>query len=136
MGPGLRWREEHDLSQRNGSAAEYGEEPLDDITATTHLAIDRSAVRRLEADEIDVSKSFVGVAKFENGTIRQGSAGVIAGRSVAVDEVRTGILISPVVRGDVHTWLDMRSAVAIGFGMVLGKAALAAVRALVRRATN
>ncbi len=124
------------MSQRNGSAAEYGEEPLDDITATTHLAIDRSAVRRLEADEIDVSKSFVGVAKFENGTIRQGSAGVIAGRSVAVDEVRTGILISPVVRGDVHTWLDMRSAVAIGFGMVLGKAALAAVRALVRRATN
>jgi len=55
---------------------------------------------------------------------------------VAVDEVHTGILISPVVRGDVHTWLDMRSAVAIGFGMVLGKAVLAGVRALVRRATN
>ena len=124
------------MVQRNGSAAGYGNEPVEDVTATTHLAIDRSAVRRLEADEIDVSKSFVGVAKFENGTIRQGSAGVIAGRSVAVDEVRTGILISPVVRGDVHTWLDMRSAVAIGFGMVLGKAALAGVRALVRRATN
>jgi hypothetical protein len=124
------------LAQRNGSAAGYGNDPVEDVTATTHLAIDRSAVRRLEADEIDVSKSFVGVAKFENGTIRQGSAGVIAGRSVAVDEVHTGILISPVVRGDVHTWLDMRSAVAIGFGMVLGKAVLAGVRALVRRATN
>ncbi len=124
------------MVQRNGAAAHFGDEPVDDITATTHLAIDRSAVRRLEADEVDVSKSFVGVAKFENGTIRQGSAGVIAGRSVAVDEVRTGILISPVVRGDVHTWLDMRSAVAIGFGMVLGKAVLAGVRALVRRATN
>lgn len=124
------------MAQRNGSAAGYGNDPVEDVTATTHLAIDRSAVRRLEADEIDVSKSFVGVAKFENGTIRQGSAGVIAGRSVAVDEVRTGILISPVVRGDVHTWLDMRSAVAIGFGMVLGKAVLAGVRALVRRATN
>ena len=124
------------MVQRNGSAAGYGNEPVEDVTATTHLAIDRSAVRRLEADEIDVSRSFVGVAKFENGTIRQGSAGVIAGRSVAVDEVRTGILISPVVRGDVHTWLDMRSAVAIGFGMVLGKAVLAGVRALVRRATS
>ncbi len=124
------------MAQRNGSAAGYGNDPVEDVTATTHLAIDRSAVRRLEADEIDVSKSFVGVAKFENGTIRQGSAGVIAGRSVAVDEVHTGILISPVVRGDVHTWLDMRSAVAIGFGMVLGKAVLAGVRALVRRATN
>ena len=124
------------MVQRNGSAAGYGNESVEDVTATTHLAIDRSAVRRLEADQIDVSKSFVGVAKFENGTIRQGSAGVIAGRSVAVDEVRTGILISPVVRGDVHTWLDIRSAVAIGFGMVLGKAALAGVRALVRRATS
>lgn len=124
------------MVQRNGSAAGYGNDPVEDVTATTHLAIDRSAVRRLEADEIDVSKSFVGVAKFENGTIRQGSAGVIAGRSVAVDEVHTGILIAPVVRGDVHTWLDMRSAVAIGFGMVLGKAVLAGVRALVRRATS
>ena len=55
---------------------------------------------------------------------------------VAVDEVRTGILFAPVVRGDVHTLLDMRSAVAIGVGMVLGKAALAAVRALARRATR
>lgn len=124
------------MAQRNGTAAGYQGEPAEDISATSHLAIDRSAVRRLDADEIDVSKSFVGVATFENGTVRQSSAAVIAGRSVAVDEVRTGILMAPVVRGDVHTWLDMRSAVAIGFGMVLGKAVIAAVRALVRRATN
>ena len=76
------------------------------------------------------------MSQFENGTMRQGSAGVIAGKSVALDEVHTGILIAPVVRGDVHTWLDMRSAVAIGFGMVMGKAVLAGVRALVRRATG
>ncbi len=124
------------MAQRNGTAAEFeGDNPAE-VTATTHLSIDRSAVRRLEGDEIDVAKSFVGVAKFENGTLRQGSAGVVVGRSIAVDEVRTGILISPVVRGDVHTWLDMRSAVAIGFGMVLGKAFLAGVRALARRATG
>jgi len=70
VAPGLRWPKEHELAQRNGSAAGYGNDPVEDVTATTHLAIDRSAVRRLEADEIDVSKSFVGVAKFENGTIR------------------------------------------------------------------
>lgn len=136
MAPGLRWPQEHRLGQRNGTAAGYGNETVEDISATTHLAIDRSAVRKLEADEIDVTKSFVGVARFETGTVRQSSAAVIAGRSVAVDEVRTGILFAPVVRGDVHTLLDMRSAVAIGVGMVLGKAALAAVRALARRATH
>lgn len=125
------------MAQRNGTAADFGGEPIDEVTTTTtHFALDRSAVRRVEADEVDISKSFVGFARFENGTMRQGSAGVIAGKSIAVDEVRTGILIAPVVRGDVHTWLDMRSAVAIGFGMVMGKAVLAGVRALVRRATG
>jgi hypothetical protein len=112
------------------------DESVEEVTATTHLSLDKSALRRVDADEVDISKSFVGYASLDRGTVRQGSAGIIAGRSIAVDEVHTGILISPVVRGDVHTWLDMRSAVAIGFGMVMGKALLAAVRALVRRATG
>ena len=68
------------MGQRNGTAAGHGNETVEDISATTHLAIDRSAVRKLEADEIDVTKSFVGVARFETGTVRQSSAAVIAGR--------------------------------------------------------
>lgn len=124
------------MAQRNGTEASHGEEHVEEITTSTHFNLDKSAVRSVVADEVDISKSFVGFARFENGTMRQGSAGVIAGKSIAVDEVRTGILISPVVRGDVHTWLDMRSAVAIGFGMVMGKALLAGVRALARRATG
>ncbi|MEO8538543.1 MAG: hypothetical protein ABI577_02295 [bacterium] len=124
------------MAHRNGTAAKFGEETVEEVTTTTHFSLDKSAVRRIDADEVDINKSFVGYAKFDHGTLRQGSAGIIAGRSVAVDEVRTGILISPVVRGDVHTWLDMRSAVAIGFGMVMGKALLAGVRALARRATG
>lgn len=124
------------MAQRNGTAASHGEDNFEEVTASTHFNLDRSAVRSVVADEVDISKSFVGFARFENGTMRQGSAGVIAGKSIAVDEVHTGILIAPVVRGDVHTWLDIRSAVAIGFGMVMGKALLAGVRALVRRATG
>ncbi len=96
--------------------------------------LERAAVQRLRANQVDVSGSVVGVARFEQGTIRQGTAGVVIGRSVALDEVHVGILVSPVVRGDVHTWLDLRSAVAIGVGMVLGKAALAGARALAARA--
>ncbi len=124
------------MAHRNGTAAKRMDESVEEVTATTHLSLDKSALRRVDADEVDISKSFVGYASLDRGTVRQGSAGIIAGRSIAVDEVHTGILISPVVRGDVHTWLDMRSAVAIGFGMVMGKALLAAVRALVRRATG
>ena len=123
------------MANINSAAAEAGQGRVEETT-TTHLSLDRSAIRRIEADEVDIEKSAIGVASFERGTIRQSSAGIVAGRSVAMDEVRTGILIAPVVRGDVHTLLDMRSAVAIGFGMVLGKVFLAAIRAGVRRVTG
>ncbi len=97
------------------------------------LAIERSAIRRVTAEQVEISRSAVGVAVFDRGTIRQSDAGLVVGRSVAVDQVRTGILIAPVVRGDVRTLLDMRSAVAIGFGMVLGKVCVALVRSLARK---
>ncbi len=122
------------MANDNGTGAVSREE-YDEVTST-HLSLDRSAIRRVEADQVDIHKSAVGVASFDRGTIRQSSAGAVIGRSVAMDEVKTGILISPVVRGDVHTLLDMRSAVAIGFGMVLGKVFLAAIRAAVRRVTG
>ena len=44
-------------------------------------------------------------------------------------EVRVGVLVSPVVRGNVRTWLDFRSAVAVGVGIALGRALLAGIRA-------
>ncbi len=95
--------------------------------------MERAAVNRLRAGQATLDKSAIAIATFDQGTIRQSSAGVIVARSVACDQVRTGILAAPVVRGEVHTWLDLRSAVAIGFGMVLGKVAIGGVRALVRR---
>ena len=123
------------MARENGTRGTFEAETVEEMTIT-RLSLDKSAVRSVAADEMEISKSAVGVARFENGTLRQGSAGVVIGRSVAMDEVHTGVLISPVVRGDVHTLIDMRSAVAIGVGMVLGKALLAGARALVRRATG
>ena len=98
--------------------------------------LERAAVQRLRANQVDIGNSAVGIAHVEQATIRQGNTGIVIARSVALDEVHVGILASPVVRGDVHTWLDLRSAVAIGVGMVLGKAAIAGVRALARRAIS
>ena len=138
------------MASGNGSSTSHATgEHFEEITAT-RVIVDRSAVRSLDATEADVeraavqrlragkatiSQSAIAFASMEQGTLRQSTAGAVIARSVACDEVRTGILISPVVRGDVHTWLDMRSAVAIGVGMVLGKTLLAGVRALARRAT-
>lgn len=137
------------MASGNGSSTSHAAgDRFDEITAT-RVIVDRSAVRSLDATEADVeraavqrlrasnatlSQSAVAFASMEQGTIRQTAAGAVVGRSIACDEVHAGILISPVVRGEVHTWLDMRSAIAIGVGMVLGKVLIAGVRAVARRA--
>src|SRR3970040_2084827 len=132
----------------NGSSTTHvGGDRLDHLTAT-HVVVDRSAIRSMDADQAQMERAAVNrlragqatpekrasaVSPVDKGPIRQSSAGVIVARSVACDQVRTGILAAPVVRGEVHTWLDLRSAVAIGFGMVLGKVVIGGVRALGRR---
>lgn len=95
--------------------------------------LERAAVRRLHAREFVVSRSAVGVVRADRATIAESSVAVVVARSLACDEVRAGILVSPVVRGEVHTWLDMRSAIAIGLGMALGRALLGAARGLANR---
>lgn len=95
--------------------------------------LERAAVRRLHAQQATVDKSAIGIARIQQATLQQSNAAVVMSRDVACDEVHTGILVAPIVRGEVHTWLDMRSAVAIGLGIVLGRVLLAGVRALGRR---
>lgn len=122
----------------------------EELTAT-HIEVDKSAIKALDAEQASFDKSAlqrvraaqatfdrsaVGFATFEQGTMNNSNAGVVLARNVEANEVRTFVLASPVVRGTVHTWLDLRSAVAIGFGMVLGKLAISAVRGLARRATR
>jgi hypothetical protein len=136
------------MAYQNGSANGHVQGERVERLEATQLSVDRSAVRFLNSDEAQVERAAVqrlhsttvemnqvavGKATFERGTLRQSSAGVVVGKSIACDEVRTGILISPVVRGDVHTWLDMRSAVAIGVGIALGRLAIGVVRGLGRR---
>lgn len=136
------------MASSNGSSTSYvSGQKVNDLTAT-EVNIDRSAVRSIDADTVRLERaavqrihanqatiegSTVGYARIDQATIRQGVAGAVVARSVACDEVHTGILVSPVVRGDVHTLLDIRSAIAVGVGIVLGKTILSAVRALGRR---
>jgi hypothetical protein len=86
--------------------------------------LERAAVQRLRAGHATFTSSNVGIATFERGTISQSNVGIISGGSVACEDVRTLILASPVVRGDVHTLVDLRTAFALGLGMAMGKALL------------
>ncbi len=89
--------------------------------------LERAAVQRLRAGHATFTASNVGIASFERGTISQSNVGIVTGGSVACEDVRTLILASPVVRGDVHTLVDLRTAVALGFGMAMGKALLSLI---------
>lgn len=136
------------MAEGNGSSTSWiSGDRLDRLTATT-VNVDRTAIRSLEADQARLERSAVmrmratqasfegsslAFGQFEQGTLSKSTVGVVVARSVACDEVRTTILAAPVVRGEVHTWLDLRTAVAIGFGMVLGKAFLSAIRSIGRR---
>jgi hypothetical protein len=95
--------------------------------------LERAAVQRLRAGHATIERSAIGAFRAERATLSQSAAGTVVARSVAMDETHVGVLVSPVVRGDVHTWLDMRSAFAIGLGIVLGRALIAGGRALARR---
>ena len=114
----------------------------------SHVQFDRSAVRHLESDVArleraavqrlntvhgTLDRSAVAIATFHQATLKRSAVGIAISRSLACDEVRAGVLISPVVRGEVHTWFDMRSAVALGFGIALGNAVIKGGRALARR---
>ena len=96
--------------------------PWDDDEAVIRL--ERAAVRRLRGRDILVERSSVGSVSAGRITVSKGNAGLVAGQSVAVDGAHVGVLIAPVVRGEVHTWLDMRSAIFVGLGIVLGRSVL------------
>ncbi|MFQ5382272.1 MAG: hypothetical protein ACE5EF_11745 [Dehalococcoidia bacterium] len=95
--------------------------------------LEKAAVQRLHAREVHFSRSAVALAIADTATIRESNAAVLASRSVAADQVRTAILVAPVVRGEVHSLIDLRTAVGIGLGMGLAKALIGGVRALGRR---
>ena len=114
------------MASANGSAGYAREKDPGPDT----VLLERAAVRRLHAREFTVSRSFVGVVRAERATLSESNAAVMISRSLACDEVHAGILVSPVVRGEVHTLIDMRSAIAIGLGMALGRALIAGARGL------
>jgi hypothetical protein len=127
-------RREAMVSRTNGySPANPARDEHAAVTNGDVSVLERAAVRRLHANDITVERSAIVVSHAERATLTSSSAVVVLGRSVACDETRVGILAAPVIRGEVHTLIDLRSAVAIGLGMALGRALLVGGRELVAR---
>lgn len=135
------------MNGNGSSSSRLSGDRFDTITAT-QVSLDRSAVRSIEADQArleraavqrlrathaTIDRSAIGSATIARATLQQSSAGIVVARSAACDETRVGILVSPVVRGEVHTWLDLRSAFAVGVGIALTRALIAAGRAFAQR---
>ena len=117
----------HDEPQRRISLASGPDDALD------VASIERAAVQRLRSGQANIDRSLVAVSSAQRTTIRQSAAGIVVAQSLAADQVRAAVVIAPVVRGEIHALIDLRSAVAIGFGMALGRAFLKLVGRAARR---
>lgn len=98
--------------------------------------VERSAVRKVEASQVSLEKSAAWTVRADHATLHRSQAGVVVTRSFAGDQSRATILVSPVVRGEVHTWVDLRTAFAAGVGFFAGKLILDMMRSLGRRLTR
>lgn len=103
-----------------------------DEVRADEAAVAQSAVLRLEAGTASVDRSAVGTLRARRATVRGSAVAGLAAGSAAIDGARVGVLAAPVVRGDVHAWIDMRAGFALGLGLALGGFALNLARRLFR----
>ena len=96
------------------------------------VSIEQGMVALLEADAVSMEQSAVVAVRTERATLRDSAAGVVATKSAALDGTYVGVLASPVVRGEVHTWFDLRTAFAVGLGLAVGSFALSLGRGMLR----
>lgn len=102
------------------------------VVQAEEVSIEQGAVAQLEADAVSMEQSAVAAMRTERATLRDSAAAVVATKSAALDRTYVGVLASPVVRGEVHTWFDLRTAFAVGLGLAVGTFALSLGRGLLR----
>ena len=96
------------------------------------VSIEQGAVVQLEADAVSMEQSAVAAMRADRVTLRDSAVAALATRSAACDGARVGVLAAPVVRGEVHTWFDLRTAFAVGLGLAVGSFALSLGRGMLR----
>jgi hypothetical protein len=87
--------------------------------------IEQSAVQRLAADTVTASNSAFGVANGSTFEVKQSAVGVAAADYVRIEDSNVFILLAPRVSGNVKAFLTPPAALALGAGIILGKALVA-----------
>ncbi len=118
----------------NGAGPRHGTIKRESVRQvyTEQAAIEQAAVLQLEAGTVHAGRSAIGALRAQRATVRDSAVAAMATVSAACDGARVGVLAAPVVRGEVHTWLDLRTAFAVGLGLAAGSFALSLARRLFR----
>ena len=103
------------------------------VVQAEEVSVEQGVIVQIEAKAASIEQSAVAAMRAERAIMRDSAVGALATRSAACDGAYVGVLASPVVRGEVHTWLDLRTAFAVGLGLAVGSFALSLGRGFVRR---
>jgi hypothetical protein len=103
---------------------------------TGHMNVGRSAVRQLNATNVDVQQSAIqrvaagsvratnsalGMANAATVEVKESAIGVAAGDYVRVEESKVFILLAPRVSGNVEATITLPAAVAFGAGYFIAR---------------
>ena len=88
------------------------------------VEIERSAVRSVSAEQVEIERGAAFAVRADRVKMDRSAAVLVASREVEAQDVRAVVLLTPRLRGNVTALIDLRTAVAIGAGFLLARAAL------------
>lgn len=88
------------------------------------VEVEQSAVRSVHAERLEMEQSAVIVARATDAELQSSAIGVLAAREVQAEQLTALFVLAPVVRGNVRTLFDLRTAIAVGAGFFLARRAL------------
>ncbi|MSQ61809.1 MAG: hypothetical protein EXR43_04435 [Dehalococcoidia bacterium] len=83
-----------------------------------------SAVGDVCAHEVEIEQGAVFAVRADQVKMDRSASVLVAAHKVEAQDVRTVLLLTPRLRGNVTALIDLRTAVAIGAGFFLARAAL------------
>ena len=88
------------------------------------VEIGQSAVRSVFAERVEIEQSGVFAVRANRVKMSGVASVLVAAREVEAQDVRAVVLLTPSLRGNAGALFDLRTAIAIGAGFFLARAAL------------
>lgn len=100
------------------------------------VEIEQSAVRSVHAEEFEAEQSAVLFARAGTAEIENSAVGILVAREVEAESLTAAFVLAPVVRGNVRTLFDLRTAFAMGAGYFVARRTLRAIGDVRRAVTG